>query len=388
MVNHMSKSICIITTIDLTLRQFVIPSAREMQKNGFIVSLLSSMEQDFIEEYSNEFKLINIPFERGANFLGMLRGIIVLFRIFRKEKFQIIQFATPNASFYASIAGFLNKVPARLYCQWGIRYVGFKGTNRIIFKLIEKITCLLSTHIRPASRKNMEFAISEGLYKYNKAKVIGAGGAVGIDLTQFDINKKAKFKAEVINDHPYLKNKTIFGFVGRLDKDKGVNELLKAFKDLYTKNKDTALIVVGPKDKPSEISSELLAFSYSCDNVLFTGYSNEVARYLSCFDILVHPSYREGFSLVIQQAMAMGVPVITTDIPGPSEVIEKDISGLLVRSKDSTELYHAMNNLLTSDKKKLFAENGLKRVKDLFTQENMSRLIVEDRIQVLESVKK
>jgi glycosyltransferase involved in cell wall biosynthesis len=346
------------------------------------------MSDDFVNEFSHEFRLINISFERGAKPIGMIKAIISLYKIFKKENFAIIQYATPNASFYASIAGFFNKVPARIYCQWGIRYVGFTGITRRLFKTIEILTCLMSTHVRPASKKNMMFAISENHYKKEKAKVIGDGGAVGIDLKQFDISQKEDYKAELLSKYPNLKSKFIYGFVGRLDKDKGVNELLEAFNRIREKNKKTALLIIGANDKISSINKELLRTSQLCEDIIFTGYTNQVAKYLSLLNVLVHPSYREGFSLVIQQAMAMGVPVITTNIPGPSEVIEENISGLLVPSKDSSALYEAMVYVISNDETKLFAQNGLKRVKQLFTQERMSRLIVKDRHQIWESIEK
>ncbi|MDQ2178544.1 glycosyltransferase family 4 protein [Marinifilum sp. D714] len=380
-----TKNICIITTVDITLKQFVIPSAREMQKNGFAVTFVSSMSKEFVGEFSNEFTLINIPFERGAKPLGMLKGIIQLYKLFRKNKYDLIQYATPNAAFYASIAGKLAGVCNRLYCQWGIRYVGFDGFARKLFRRIEKITCSLSTQIRPASYKNMKFAISEGLYQQSKASVVGAGGAVGIDLGVFDILEKEEYRKEIFERHPELKDKTVFGFVGRLARDKGVNELIRAFLKYYSEDSNSALVIVGPKEDNGELEAELVKQCEACQDILFTGFSNEVKKYISAFTIHVHPSYREGFSLVIQQAMSMGVPVITTDIPGPSEVIVDGVSGMLVPAKNSKALYLAMKNLsLDKEKQKLFAENGLERVKMLFTQERMSQLIVEDRQQICE----
>jgi glycosyltransferase involved in cell wall biosynthesis len=378
------KKLAIITTIDITITQFIIPSARLLQENNIEVTLISSMSENFIDKFSNEFKLINVPMERGANIFGLLKGIFQMHTIFKNNKYDMIQYATPNAAFYSSIAGYFNKVPVRLYNQWGIRYVGFDGVKRKLFKLIEKTTCLLSTDIRAVSFKNMAFAISEKNYNPNKVKVVGAGGAVGINLKHFDINKKEEYKEEILEKHTALRGKFVFGFVGRLDKDKGINELLRAYKHISTIKKNCALVIVGPKDKSSRFETSLLLEAEKNENIVFTGFTNEVNKYLSIFDIMVHPSYREGFSLVIQQAMAMCVPVVTTNIPGPSEVIEENKSGLLAEAKDSEDLYKKMSFLMENEMlRNEFSINGLERVKKLFQQEKMSNLILEDRLALL-----
>lgn len=378
------KSICIITTIDKTITSFIIPVARELQGRGYSITFISSMQDSFIEKNKQEFNLINLPMERGAKPIGMIKSIIAFYKIFKREKFDLIQYATPNASFYASIASMLTGCKKRVYCQWGIRYVGFTGVNRMIFKLLEELTCKFSTHIRPASQKNLEFAVSEKLYHASKAKVMGDGGTIGIDFSQFDINRKSALKEQIYKKHPALKNKVVFGFIGRLDKDKGVNELFKAFIELNKRNDNVALVVVGGIDKPSGINDEYYTIVKNMNNVLFTGFTTEVVAYLSSFDYLVHPSYREGFSMVIQQAMAMGVCVITTNIPGPSEVIENGVSGITVTVKSAEELENAMRTMI--ENKPLtdaFAEAGYKRAKALFSRNRMVEVTIIDREDIL-----
>ena len=130
-------------------------------------------------------------------------------KLFTNEQFDIVQYATPNASLYASIACRLAGVKHRVYCQWGIRYVSSNGVIRTILRLIEKLTCINSTAIRPASWNNLDFAVSEGLYDKNKATVIGHGGTVGVDLSQFDVAKKEIYRDLVLSEYPQLKNKTV-----------------------------------------------------------------------------------------------------------------------------------------------------------------------------------
>ncbi len=383
----MTKKICLISNTDFSLEQFIIPSAKEMKKNGFEVTLLSPMNYDFEEEYSSEFRLINIPLKRGIKFVGLVKSIVLLYRIFEKEKFQIIQYTSPNASFYASIAGYLCNIPARIYCQWGIRYVEMSKGIKWIFKFVEILTCRLSTHIRPASRKNMDLAICERHYRREKALVIGEGGAVGVDLNIFDITKKDQLKKEILKKYSFLEGKNVLGFIGRINRDKGIEELIKAFVEYYKINEKIHLLIIGPDDNDGRIKKEILDSGKNHKGITFIGYTNEVQKYLGIIDILVHPTYREGFSLVIQQAMAMGIPVITTDIPGPSEVIEKDLSGLLIPPKNVKKLKEAIEYLVNNkDKRLIFGKNGFERINKFFTQKEMSKLIVADRQQIFNSL--
>lgn len=383
----MVKKICAISTIDLTLSSFVVDAMRELKKEGYDITLIASMGDEFIKRNKDEFICINLPMSRGTNPVEMVKSIAAFYKIFRKERFDYIQYATPNASLYASVAAWLVHCPIRVYCQWGIRYVGFEGAKRKLFKLLEIITCRLSTHIRPASRKNLQYAVSEGHYQEKKAAIIGAGGTIGVDFNVFDKAKKDGYKAEVLREYPQLKGKFVFGFVGRMDRDKGVNELFTAFLRLHKQYPQTALLFIGPEDKISGIDISLYQQVKATGAAVFTGFTSEVEKYISAFNTLVHPSYREGFSMVIQQAMAMETAIVTTDIPGPSEVIEENISGLLATAKDADSLEQAMERIYKEDEmRKKMGQQAFLRAKKLFNRERMLRLTCIDRKGILDEI--
>lgn len=377
------KKICAISTIEVTLESFVIPAMRIFKERGFDVTLICNMSDKFLEKYSQEFHCINIPMKRGISIKDMLTKPLEFYKIFKREKFDYVQYATTNASFYACIPAKLCKIKTRVYCQWGLLYVGFEGLKRKIYKLIEKFLCSTATHITVASHKNMEYAIAEGLMKPGKASVIGEGGTIGVDLKVFDVDKKETYRNAVWEEYPQLKGRTVFGYVGRIETDKGVNELLKAF--LKISSESNALLLIGAFDElRSDLDEETLKSAKASDNIIFHGFSREVPKYLSAMDILVHPTYREGFSMVIQQAMAMGCAVVTTNVPGPSEVIEEGISGLLVPAHSVKELSEAMAFLeKDTDLQKKFVTAGLERVKKYFEREHMLELTYKNRLQMM-----
>lgn len=373
--------ICAVTTISMTMEIFMIEALKELKTGGYDISLVSNMKPDFYDKNSQLFNCINVPMARGLNPLNLIKITWRLYKIFHKEKYDFVQYATPNAAFAASVAARLAGIKKRVYCQWGIRYVAESGLKRKFLKAFEKFTCSNSTHIRPASFKNMQFAIDENLYQGQKASVIGKGGTVGVDFEEFDYKKKEDYRRQLVQRYPILKNKLIFCFVGRINKNKGIRELLNAFNQLSEDHKNVALLIIGPEDEKDIIE---VVEAKQNSQIVFTGFSKEIPLFIGGSDIFVLPTYREGFSMVIQEAMAMKVPVITTEVPGPSEVIEDKLSGWLVPSQDWESLYKIMKEII-SDPSLIeeYGENGYKRASQYFKRETMLKLTYEDRINIL-----
>lgn len=378
----MSK-FCFISTIENTLESFVIPAAYVFKEKGCDVSLCCTMSERFIEKYGRDFHLINVRMSRGISIKEMLTKPFEFYRIFKREKFDYVQYATTNASFYAGIPARLLGIKTRVYCSWGLLYVGYEGVKRRIFRKVEQLLCSTATHITVASYKNMDVAVNDGVMPRRKCSVIGEGGTIGVDLNVFAFSKRGALKAEVVKEYPVLEGKTVFGYVGRIETDKGTNELLKAFKQIG--RPDFALLMIGSFDElRCNLDAEVVEWAKASKNVIFHGFSREVPKYMSAMDVVVHPTYREGFSMVIQQAMAMGCAIITTDVPGPSEVIEEGVSGLLVPDHNVGELADAMARL-GSDKylRSAFSEAGLIRVKEKFERSKMLELTFENRMKMI-----
>lgn len=373
--------ICFITTIHQSMGWFVADAAKCFAARGHHVYYICNMDEDFIKEHENYAHCINIPMERGMSPVNMLSSICSLYKVFKKEKFDVIQYATPNASLYASIASKMAGVHFRVYGFWGLRYEGFEGFKRKLFIGLEKLTCALSTHVRIVSKKNMEIAIKDGVCPPNKIDVIGLGGTIGVDTKIFDLSKKQTYRSEVrkilnISDDSFL-----FTFIGRINADKGINELIEAFKEIESQFSNVRLLLLGMEDKVNPIKEENLEWALKSVNVIMPGpvHRTLVAKYIAASDILVHPSYREGFGKIIQEAMSMEIPVITTDIPGPSEVVEKDVSGILVPKADALALKEAMVDLYKNkEKAHKIAKAGYVRFSENFTMVKMVENIYKE----------
>lgn len=379
----MKKKICFCTTTSITLKTFVLPIAEMLNETGdFEVFFICAKDNDFEQKLSDYIKFIPIDMKRGIDF-SAIKTIILFYKIFKQYKFDIVQYSTPNASLYASIASKISKVPIRLYAQWGIRYVGFKGIKRKIFKLLEKIVCLNSTDIRAVSKMNMEFGINEKLYKKDKVKLIGIGGTIGVSLSEFDIDKK-EISRKVIREKYKLDDKFVFGFVGRFSRDKGSNELLEAIKILP---ENVCLLCVGSDEIDNSVNKDLFEWAKKSDKVIFTGFieHDELYKYYSAMDCFVHPTYREGFGMVLQEAGAMGLPIITTRIPGASEVMVENESCILSESKNANDLVSCMKQVMNNNLlKSTLSINALQRVKKYFERKKMIEFLLYDYRQLLE----
>lgn len=375
------KKMCCITTIDVTQIAFVSDAMYQFVEKGYEVTLVCSDTTKVRKVKGNVFRYVDMPMKRGVSVTDLLIMPWRFRAFFKREKFDFVQYATPNASLFASVGAWMAGVPVRLYCQWGIRYVGNSGLMRKVLKALEHLTCKLSTDICPASQKNLEYAVSEGLYKTDKAKIIGNGGTIGVDLSKYDLTRKQEYKNAVCEQYKILKDKYVICSVGRLSRDKGSFELLEAFDRLAKERKDIALMMVG--DTEGDIPENLVPITKH-ERVIFTGFTNEVNKYMSACDVLAHPSYREGFSMVIQEAMAMQLAVVTTDIPGPSEVIEDGITGILVEPRSVDSLYEGLKQMLSDTARmKQMAEAGRKRCEKLFNRQRMLKLTYEHRISLI-----
>ncbi len=367
-----TPKICMVTTISKAFNWFVSDSAKNFADKGFEVTVMcGEMDEDFKAKHEPFAKVRPLSVKRGISLGSMLKSIREIRKVFKEENFDIIQYATPNAALCCTLAGGFKKIPVRVYGQWGLRYVGFKGIKRFIFKTIEKITCKGATHIVSTSPKNMEIAISEKLAKRDKITVIGKGGTIGVDFGIYDIGKKDEWRQSVRKEFGISEKEFVFSYIGRLNRDKGVTELISAFRELVKSESNVRLFLIGMEDGTNPVSEEILDWAKASEKVILTGSvaPSRVAQLMSATDILVHPTYREGFSMVLQEAMAMALPIITTDVPGPSEVIVNGESGILIPSHSDKAILDEMKSLMKDDdRRESYSKNARARVEKYFAR--------------------
>ena len=372
------------TTVDASMTWFMIPAAERMDSEEFDITLMCHMTDEFYEKNSVQYHCERLDLARGFHLGKTIAGIFHLYRKFKAEKYDVIDYATENVALCASIAGWLARVPVRVYNHWGARYVGYTGATRLVSKMIERIAALFSTDVRQVSPKNMEMCVADRIYPAKKVKVLGYGGTVGVDCEKFDLARKEEYRGQVRESLGIAEDAFVFGFIGRIQMDKGVNELLSAFRHIVAEDASAVLLMIGQMEDESTIEPELLEFAKSSEQVVFTGRVSDVYRYVSAFDVMVHPSYREGFGMVLQEAGAMKTPIITTDILGPSEFITNGENGVLVPPKDTVSLEEAMR-LLKADSslRTQYAQAVYEHTVNNFERSVMVDRMIRDRKELL-----
>lgn len=376
------KKICFVATIPGTVRTFTLPVIRQLlEKTDWEISVICNYDEKFAALLPPQVRYIPVAMKRGVS-LGGIGAVAKMARIFRKEKFDLIQYSTPNAAFYASIAAKMAGAERRKYHLMGFRFLGFTGWRRWLFKAFEKIACGLSTDIECVSHSNLELGVAEGVFQREKARVLFYGSSAGVDLSRFDVEQKPQWRQELRQAYGFGSEECVFGFAGRITGDKGINELFTAMESLEAPN--ARLFLAGVLEEVRSLDPELLERAKNSDKVTFCGYVPDIHRYFAMMDVLVLPSYREGFGNIIIEAQAMGLPVIVTDIPGPIDAMEADVTGLTVPVGDVAALEQAMTTLCTSREiREEMGQQGLAFVRERFDQEKLAQVILEDRRALL-----
>ena len=382
--------ICFVTTSSISIDSFIMPTFAGLQELGFEVSVVTSCLPGFKERCNKAVKVYDYRVGRGFDFLGTIKSAFKFKKLCKKERFDIVAYATPNGALYGSLGAWMAKVPNRVLLQWGMRYVGFTGIMRRVILAIEKLDCRLSTDVRNVSEKNRQIAIDAGMYKPEKCKVLGKGGTIGVDLEAYDLEKKKVYWKEIREKYRIDEDTLLYGFVGRVCVDKGVKELFGAFEEVSKKNPHAALMVIGGVDDNSGLTNEEMERVKQNDKIHLVGMvpNKEVVRYLSACDVLVHPTYREGFGMVLQEAAALELPTITTNIPGASEAIVDGETGLLAESHDIPTLAEAMIKMFDVSLREQYGKAGRARIEKDFERSVMVKRICEDYLEIYNRNKK
>ena len=218
-------------------------------------------------------------------------------------------------------------------------------------------------------------AVEEKLFPLDKGTVIWNGSSGGIDLERFDYKKRDLFRKEIREKCGIEEEEFVYIFAGRITKDKGVNELFEAFFKLT----QGRLLMVGKVEEISNLNFQLYNKALSDKRIIFVQPTMEIEKYYCAADVLVLPSYREGFGNVVIEAAAMGTPAIVSKIPGPIDTSVENVTAFWITPHDSQDLLKAM--LKSQSQKKMvedMGKNAIKYVTKSFDQ-NLLNLKIEQR---------
>jgi glycosyltransferase involved in cell wall biosynthesis len=290
-------------------------------------------------------RTINVEMQRAIRPLQDLVSLWKLFLLFKKEKPQIVHSITPKAGLLSMLAAKMAGVPVRIHTFTGLIFPSKKGVLQQLLIAMDRLLCWAATTVIPEGN-----GVKNDLITYkitSKSLVVLANGNVnGIDTHYFSPEViPAKEKENLRKALQLEPSDFVYVFVGRLVGDKGINELVAAFKNLS--NADVKLLLVGPYEKELDaLKAATLQEIEQNKNILTVGFQQDVRAYFAISDALIFPSYREGSPNVVMQAGAMGLPSIVTNINGCNEIITEGVNGTIIPVKDAEAIYIAMKKMI------------------------------------------
>lgn len=302
---------------------------------GYDVYLVSQdhfKEQIFCEKEGCTHLPVTI--EKDINPIQDLKTLRQIIRHFKRINPQIINVGTPKMGLLGLMAAKYLGIKTRIYTCRGLRFETEKGVKRAILLSMERLTVELAKKVIYVSPSLMCAAIKSGACIRNKSIVIGKGSSNGVNLMAFDHDFIDKEKRGELITQYQLTDKTVIGFVGRVTLHKGSYELVEAFERIHQEHPDTVLIMIGHLDCSKEFELKIL----SHPAITHIPFQNDVPLYMSLFDMLVLPSWREGFPNVPIQAAAMGIPVIVSDATGCVDSVCDNWNGKIFKLKSVDSL--------------------------------------------------
>jgi glycosyltransferase involved in cell wall biosynthesis len=370
-----------ITTIPLSLDK-LLPGQLHYMNNFYEVTAVSS-DNEYLKKIGlrENVKTFSIEMSRKITPIKDLQAVFKMFLFLRKEKPLIVHSHTPKAGILAMIASKCAGVPIRLHTVAGLPLMETSGFKRFLLEKVEKHTYQCATKVYPNSTGLYNFILENKFGQPQKMKVIGNGSSNGIDTTHFSPNEVSNREQQFLKTELGINEEDfVFIFVGRLVGDKGINEVVQAFKKLTGQNAKIKLILVGmPEQELDPLENQTQEEINNNKNILFVGYKDDIRPYLAISKALIFASYREGFPNVVLQAGAMGLPSIVTNINGCNEIIIDGKNGIIIPVKNTEAIENAVRTIVEDiDFYNYMQSNARKMITSRYEQKAIWEAILQE----------
>lgn len=369
----MKKKLIRITTVPESLVGLLGGQLKYMSTHYDVIAISSSGPNKKLKKIGENEGVTVIPVKMTRKITPWqdIKASWELYRIFREHKPFIVHTHTPKAGTLGMLAAFLARVPYRLHTIAGLPLLEATGKKRWLLDTVEKFTYSCATKVYPNSHGLRDIVITNKYARPEKLKVLGNGSSNGINTSHFNPDLvSTEVKNKLRESLGILPEDFVYIFVGRLVKDKGINELVTAFEIAQKSSHNIKLLLVGPFEKDLDpLDPETEKSIGSNDGIIMTGWQDDVRPYFAISDVLVFPSYREGFPNVVMQAGAMGLYSIVTDINGCNEIIIPGENGEIISPKDATALADQMIKVCENPKVLLERDHFRRLIVDRYSQE-------------------
>ena len=355
----MKKKIIRVSTVPISLDKLLQGQLKMLSEHYEIVAVSSPGEALSTVAQREGVRTIALPMERKISIFRDMLSLLRMIALLLKERPDAVHSLTPKAGLITMLAGWVTRVPVRMHSFTGLIFPTSRGVKKKILILMDKLLCACATHINPEGEGVKKDLLAYGITK--KEMIIIANGNInGIDTASFNPAAYAKASDDILR----------FCFIGRLVGDKGVRELVEAFSQVHEQYGNTELLLIGSFEPELDPLPEVTMKAISEHAaIIYEGYQSDVRPYLAKSDVLILPSYREGFPNVVLQAGSMGLPQIVTDINGSNEIIIEGQNGLIIQPQHAGELADAMKYLIQHNAQRLqMASNARKMIASRYEQ--------------------
>lgn len=339
------KKIIRATTVPQSLDAFCNGMLRDLSRDYEVIALSSPGDSLEKVERREGVRTIAVEMARHISLLKDLRALFKIIGVFRRERPDMVHSMTPKAGLLCMMAGWLTRVPVRVHTFTGLVFPTAKGLTKRVLMLTDRITCFCATHVIPEGEGVKKDLIDNKITK-KPLHVLGFGNVRGVDMDYYSRTPEVEAAASSLRDP----SRFTFLFVGRVVRDKGINELIGAFEILKKDYPLVRLFLVGPaEDDLDPVSEETRRTMDSDEDIIVTGSKSgvDLLAYYAASDCFVFPSYREGFPNTVLEAGALGLPSIVTDINGSREIVRDGFNGLMVPPRDQDALAGAMKKMVS-----------------------------------------
>ena len=333
-MKYSNKNILHVVNIYFVLPYFIGGQFKYFRDKGYRLHVVCS-ESEYLEAYAkeNSFDYRVLPVLRAINILQDFKTVVGICRYIREKKIGIVVGHTPKGGLLSMIAAWIMRVPNRIYFRHGLVYQTSHGLKRFILMTVDRIASLCATKIICVSPSVLKHSIEDRLAPASKQLILHKGTCCGIDTEgkfnpkNIDSQKLAHMKAKWgITDSDW-----VIGYSGRLVRDKGIIELVRAFRNLKKEHANYKLLLVGMFEVRDALPDDVQQDIKNDSQIVWTDFQNSDMEYFySMMNVYVLASYREGFPTGVLEAQAMQVPVITTRATGCCDSIQEGVTGLFV----------------------------------------------------------